>query len=128
LPVFALCPFMRRIIFALIAFAAGLGLGVVVGWYIWPITYTEAAPNRMGASWKDESIWMTAQAFAYDHDLEAAQARLRPLGTDDPGVLVLDRAILAIHQNLSPVQIAYLARLAAALGARSPSTDVYLNP
>lgn len=119
---------MRKIILVLIALAAGLGLGVVIGWYVWPVTYTEAVPNRMGASWKDESIWMAAQAFAYDRDLEAAQARLRPLGSDDPGTLVLERTTRAIQQNLPPMQIAYLARLAAALGARSPSTDVYLTP
>jgi hypothetical protein len=119
---------MRKIILSLIALAVGLGLGVAIGWYVWPVTYTEAQPNRMGASWKDESIWMAAQAFAYDHDLEAAQARLRPLGSDDLGLLVLGRATRAIDQNLPPTQIAYLVRLAAALGARSPQTDVYLTP
>ncbi len=119
---------MRKIIFVLIAVAIGLGLGVVVGWYVWPVSYTEAQPNRMGASWKDESIWLAAQAFAYDHDLEAAQAHLRPLGTTDLGQLVLDRATRAIDQKLPPLQITYLARLAAALGARSPQTDAYLTP
>lgn len=119
---------MRKIIASLIALAIGLGLGVAIGWYVWPVTYTEAQPNRMGASWKDESIWMAAQAFAYDHDLEAAQARLLPLGSEDLGTLVLDRATRAIKQNLPAIQIAYLARLAAALGARSPQTDMYLTP
>jgi Flp pilus assembly protein CpaB len=119
---------MRKIMVSLIAVAVGVGLGVVIGWYVWPVTYTEAQPNRMGASWKDESIWMAAQAFAYDHDLEAAQVRLRPLGSDDLGTLVLDRATRAIEQNLSPMQITDLVRLAAALGARSPQTDVYLTP
>jgi hypothetical protein len=119
---------MRKIIFALIALAIGLGLGVAIGWYVWPVTYTEAQPNRMGASWKDESIWLAAQAFAYDHDLEAAQARLRPLGSEDLGALVLDRATRAIEQKLPATQIAYLARLAATLGARSLQTDKYLTP
>jgi hypothetical protein len=119
---------MRKIIIALIALAIGLGLGVALGWYAWPVTYTEAQPGRMGASWKDEAIWMAAQSFAYDHDLEAAQARLLPLGSEDLGTLVLDRATRAIEQNLPPLHIASLARLAAALGARSPETDEYLTP
>ena len=119
---------MRKIIIALIALAIGLGLGVAIGWCVWPVTYTEAQPNRMGASWKDESIWLAAQAFAFDHDLEAAQARLRPLGSEDLGTLVLDRATHAIEQNLPAAQIAYLVRLAAALGARSPETDGDLTP
>ena len=128
MPVFALCSIMRKIIGLLIALVIGVGAGIAIGWYVWPVTYTEAQPNRMGASWRDESVWLAAQAFAYDHDLEAAQTRLRPLGSTDLGALVLDRATRAIAQNLPPIQITYLARLAAALGARSPRTDLYLTP
>jgi hypothetical protein len=119
---------MRKIIFILIALAAGVGLGLLIGWYVWPVTYTESAPARMRQDWKDEAIWMAAQAFAYDRDLEAAQARLRPLGANDPGALVLERAEKAIAQNLSTRYITSLVRLAAALGARSERTDPYLAP
>ena len=119
---------MRKLIFTLIALAAGIGLGLLIGWYAWPVTYTESAPMRMRQDWKDEAVWLAAQAFAYDRDLEAAQARLRPLGADDLGQLVLARAEKAIAQNLSTRQIAHLVRLAAALGARSERTDPYLSP
>ncbi len=119
---------MRKILFILIALAVGMGLGLALGWYVWPVTYTESAPTRMRQDWKDEAIWMAAQAFAYDRDLEAAQARVRPLGADDPGKLVLERTEKAIAQNLPQQQITSLARLAAALGARSERTDPYLNP
>ena len=119
---------MRKIIFILIALAAGIGVGLFVGWYVWPVTYTESAPTRMRQDWKDEAIWMAAQAFAYDRDLEAAQARLRPLGAHDLGKLVLERTEKAIAQNLSPQHITNLARLAAAFGAHSERTDPYLNP
>lgn len=119
---------MRKILFALIALAAGIGLGLLVGWYVWPVTYTESAPARLRQDWKDEAIWIAAQAYAYDRDLESARTRLRPLGSDDLGGLVLERADKAIEQNLSTQHIANLVRLAAALGARSERTDPYLNP
>jgi hypothetical protein len=119
---------VRKIILTLIALAAGIGLGLLVGWYVWPVTYTESAPTRMRQDWKDEAIWMAAQAFAYDRDLEAARAHLRPLGSDDPGELLLERAEKAIAQNLPARQITHLIRLAAALGARSERTDPYLSP
>ena len=118
---------MRNVVYALIALAAGVALGLAVGWYVWPVTYTESAPTRMRQDWKDEAIWLAAQAFAYDRDLEAAQARLRPLGSDALGTLVLERTDKAIDQNLPARHIANLARLAAALGARSERTDPYLN-
>ncbi len=119
---------VRKVIFVILVLVIGVGLGLVIGWYVWPVTYTESAPTRMRQDWKDEAVWLAAQAFAYDRDLEAAQARLRPLGSDDLGKLVLDRAEKAIAQNLSKQQIAHLVRLAAALGARSERTDPYLNP
>ena len=119
---------MRKILFTLLALAVGIGLGLMVGWYVWPVTYTESAPTRMRQDWKDEAVWMAAQAFAYDRDLDAAQARLRPIGSDDLGKLVLERTEKAIAQNLSTQHITSLARLAAALGARSERTDPYLNP
>ncbi len=119
---------VRKIVFTLIALAAGLGLGLLIGWYVWPVNYTESAPARMRQDWKDEAVWLAAQAFAYDRDLEAAQARLRPLGSEDLGQLVLDRAEKALEQNLARQQVAHLARLAAALGARSDRTDPYLSP
>jgi hypothetical protein len=119
---------VRKLIFTLIALAAGAGLGLLIGWYVWPVTYTESAPTRMRQDWKDEAVWLAAQAYAYDRDLEAAQSRLRPLGAADLGQLVLDRTEKAIAQNLSRQQVAHLARLAAALGARSNRTDPYLSP
>ena len=123
---------VRTILLAAGALTVGVSLGLAIGWYAWPVTYTEAVPNRMRQDWKDEVVWMAAQAFAYDRDLEAARARLRPLGApdgaDDLGQLVLDRARLAIEQQLSPAQITYLARLAAALGARDPAVERYLKP
>ena len=119
---------MRKILFGLLALVVGVACGLAIGWYVWPVTYTESVPTRMRQDWKDEAVWMAAQAFAYDRDLEAAQARLRPLGSDDLGQLVLDRTQKAIEQNLPPQHITSLTRLAAALGARSERTDPYLNP
>ena len=119
---------MRKIIFGLIAAIAGVGLGLFIGWYVWPVTYTEAAPARMRQDWKDEAIWLAAEAFAYDHDLDAARQRLRPLGSEDLGAVVLERTEKALQQNLAARSIRNLARLAAALGARSARTDPYLNP
>jgi hypothetical protein len=119
---------MRRLVFGLITLAIGLGAGVLIGWYVWPPAVTDAAPDQLRQDWKNEAVWMAAQAYAYDHDLEAALARLSPLGNEDAGHLVRDRAEAAIDQNWPPGQIGYLARLAAALGARSTRLDPYLTP
>jgi hypothetical protein len=119
---------MRKLFVVLIGLVIGIGLGLFIGWGLIPINYTETSPAVLRQDWKDEAVWMAAQAFAYDHDLEAATNRLSPLGSNDVGRLVLDRAERAIDQQLAAPQIASLARLAAALGARSARVDPYLTP
>jgi hypothetical protein len=119
---------MRKLLLALIGLSLGVGLGLFIGWIVWPVNYVETRPSILRQDWKDEAIWMAAQAYAYDDNLEAARARLLPLGTPDPGQLVLDRAERAIDQGLPTTQIRYMARLAAALGARSTRVDPFLNP
>ena len=118
----------RRILSALIGLALGIGLGLLVGWYAWPVTYTGAPASALAPGWKNESIWMAAQAFAYDGDLEAASGRLAPvLGNVDLGPIVLARAEKAIGDGFPPIEIARIGRLAAAYGARSPRVDPYLT-
>lgn len=118
----------RRLLPALIGLALGLSIGLGVGWYAWPVTYTGAPASLLTAAWKNETIWMTAQAFDYDTDLEAASGRLAPIfGQVDLGPIVLAFAEQSIDQNYPPIEIARIARLAAAYGARSPKTDPYLN-
>ena len=95
---------MRKPFVVLIGLVIGSGLGLFIGWGLIPINYTETSPAVLRQDWKDEAAWMAAQAFAYDHDLEAATDRLSPLGSNYVGRLVLDR------------------------GARSARVDPYLTP
>lgn len=118
----------RRLLPALIGLALGIGLGLLLGWYAWPATFTGSPPSVLAPGWKNEAIWMAAQAFAYDGDLEAASGRLAPVfGNVDLGPVVLERAEQAIADSFPPAEIGHLGRLAAAYGARSPRVDLYLN-
>ena len=69
----------------------------------------------------------TAQAYSLDGDLNAARQRLALLGEGDPGARVAQRGEQAIAEGLPPSYIGTLARLAAALGARSPALSAYLT-
>jgi hypothetical protein len=119
---------MRKLPLLFISLLFGIGLGLLVGWFVWPVNVVENPPSDLRSDWKDEAIWLAAQAFAYDGDLELAQTRLAPLGSDDLGHLVLDRAERAIDQKFPALQVKYMARLAAAFGATSLQLDAYLRP
>ena len=119
---------IRRLLFALIGLALGISIGLFVGWFVWPATFTGAPPSVLAPGWKSEAIWVAAQAYAYDGDLEAASGRLAPVfGSVDLGPIVLARVEEAIDEGFPPVEIAHLARLAAAYGARSLRTDPFLS-
>jgi hypothetical protein len=119
---------MRKRVWGGLVLLLGVGAGLLIGWFVWPATPVDAPPALLRADWKDEAVWMAAQAYAYDRNLTDAIARLQPLGEDDLGRLVLDRAERALAANWPQREITYLARLAAALGARSPQVDPYLTP
>jgi len=120
---------IRRLLLALIGLALGIGIGLFVGWFAWPASFTGAPPSVLAPGWKNEAIWMAAQAYASDGDLEAASGRLAPVfGGVDLGPSVLARAEKAIEEGFPPDEIAHLARLAAAYGARSPRADPFLSP
>jgi len=119
---------IRRLLVAFIGLALGVGIGLFVGWFAWPASFTGAPPSVLAPGWKNEAIWMAAQAYAYDGDLEAASGRLAPVfGSVDLGPIARERAEKAIDEGLPPDEIARLARLAAAYGARSPRADPFLN-
>jgi hypothetical protein len=118
----------RRLLSIFIGLAIGIGIGLFTGWYAWPVTYSGAPASALAPGWKSETIWMAAQAFAYDGDLEAASGRLAPVfGNTDLGPIILARAEKAIDDRYPPSAIAHIGRLAAAYGARSPRVDAYLN-
>jgi hypothetical protein len=61
----------------LIAFLAGLLIGWwVIGWGVWPVTYTNALPQDLRAAERDQYLVMTAESFAADTNLDLARSRL----------------------------------------------------
>jgi hypothetical protein len=77
----------------------GLALGVLWGWYVAPVRYTDTQPSSLRDDYKDEYRTLIALAYAYNGDPGRAQLRLALL--DDPN---------------APESLAALAQRANALG------------
>jgi hypothetical protein len=115
----------RAFIVIILGVAVGLGFGLAVGWN-WPVNAPKTTPAVLSADWQADWVLMTAQAYSLDGDLGLARQRLAVLGAGDPGALVAQRGEQAIAEELPPNYIGALARLAAALGARTPTLEPYL--
>ena len=64
----------------LIAFILGLVVGLVVlGWWAWPVQWTNADPSDLRLSHKDAYLQLVAESYALSGNSEFARARLEAL-------------------------------------------------
>lgn len=63
---------MRLVYPGLLGLALGLGLGLLVGWVLWPVQYTNTAPAQLRQDYRTDYILMVAAAYRVEGDLEAA--------------------------------------------------------
>jgi len=112
---------------AAISAVVGLALGFAVGWWLWPVQYTNTAPAVLRQDYHDDYVVMVATAYEVDGDLEQARARLQLLDPEEPAASVLELAERLVEAGGSAEDITRLARLARALGAITPTLAPYLE-
>lgn len=62
----------------------GLVLGVLWGWYVAPVRYTDTEPVTLNPTAKDEYRILIALAYSYNQDAARSQSRLALLDDPDP--------------------------------------------
>ena len=116
---------LRNIALLLLGLAIGGGLGLLIGWVIWPTEYTEATPIILQDAYRQDYLQMIAAAYSEDEDLATAITRLDSLGnngSDQLFSLMLDTILIGQDE----AEIRQLVQLAAALGYTSPAMQPYL--
>jgi len=112
---------------AAVGIVVGLALGFAVGWWIWPVQYTNTAPNALRQDHHDDYIVMVATAYEVERDLERARERLELLDPEEPATPVLELAERLVETGGSTEDVTHLARLAWALGVLPPTLTPYLE-
>ncbi len=112
---------------AIIGAAVGLALGFAIGWWLWPVEYTNTAPNVLRQDYRDDYVLMVATAYEVEGDPEQARERLRLLDPEHPAAPAVELAERLIEANGSAEDIARLVRLVGALGAVTPTLAPYLE-
>lgn len=71
-----------------IAFLLGLIIGLVVlGWGIWPVQWTDAAPSHLAEAYQRDYLTMAVESFARTQNTADAVRRWNALGENGPTIL-----------------------------------------
>jgi hypothetical protein len=80
----------RPLVLAGIAFVVGMIFGLVVlGWWLWPVQWTDASPQHLRADLQEDYLRMAIDSYARNPNPELAKQRLAELGEEAKPALEL---------------------------------------
>jgi hypothetical protein len=100
---------------ALLGAIAGIATGLLIGWVLWPVEYTQTTPVSLDQDSKDTYVSMVAEAFVVENSLENAKARIQALRSGEPDVLVSELLARRKASGVHGEETDCLIRLADAL-------------
>jgi hypothetical protein len=118
---------MRRWLWILLGLAAGVGVGLLIGWVVAPVQYYDTVPAQLHPVYQREYVRLVAFTYAVTGDLDVAAARLARLNPAAPLAPLQTLTEDMISEEASPAIIRPLARLAEDLDAATPVMAPYLR-
>lgn len=99
-----------------LSIVAGIGIGLVVGWVVWPLNGKNATLADLAPAYKEDYIVLVSAAYARDGGLDKAQSRLDQLQAPNAAQWVADLADAYIREGRDPRDLQCLVALADGLG------------
>ena len=103
---------MSRWVRFVIAIIIGGVIGVVYGWLINPVEYTDTAPAKMRVDYKTDYVLMVSEAFNEDGDTALALERLAFLGDKSPDVIVYEAITFGEEKGYTAADLTLMGELA----------------
>jgi hypothetical protein len=70
-------------LWAIVALVAGLVIGLIIAWGIWPVSYQNSLPQDLRPIERDNYLSMVAESYGATGDLQLAQTRLETWPSED---------------------------------------------
>jgi hypothetical protein len=102
-------------------------MGLIFGWVVWPVSYTNTTFTNLSTADKETYIVLLAAAYAADHDLQKAKARLEWLEAPNAPQWVAELTDRSIVEGRNETDIRNLVELAHALGVDTAQMGPYLG-
>ncbi|MGB9300358.1 MAG: hypothetical protein WCD51_07170 [Anaerolineae bacterium] len=112
-----------HLLFVLVGIVAGLILGLLLTWQVWPVEYYDTDPIDLRQEHKDDYVVMIAAAYDQDTNLGLASLRLGQLGLEDA-----KQSVLGLFQRYGEAGYSEETRSLAQLAYDLGVTDVALLP
>ena len=114
-------------VLVVLGLTAGVGLGLLMGWVIWPVNYFDTTIADLQVDHKERYIILVGSAYALDHDLEKAQERLDQLEAPNIKQWIAELTDRYIAEGQDEADIGALVELAHGLGVDSPQMVAWLE-
>lgn len=102
----------------LIGLLAGILIGLIIGWGIWPVNWTNTYPRDLIAEERNEYLAMVAESYATNRDLALAQRRLSGWSTEKQAELLADVQAIALDTDAKRAADVQLLSNALGLGVQ----------
>ena len=78
----------RPLVVGVVSFVVGLIIGLVVlGWWLWPVEWTDAAPEHLRTEFQEVYLRMAIDSYTLNPDPVAAQQRIDEVGEESTEIL-----------------------------------------
>jgi hypothetical protein len=111
---------MSRWILILLFFILGIALGLVYGWVIAPVQYTDITSDGLRIDYRTDYVLMIAEAYQAEDDPALAARRLAVLGSDPPALIAAEAYTFAQQSAYPADDLALIQELIVALQTWQP--------
>jgi hypothetical protein len=109
----------------------GIGLGLALGWLVWPVNYYDTDVYDLSANYRDDFVVMVGALYTLERDVPTARQSLAllssPNAPSSPEDIVVEVTERYIASGARPTDISYLVSLAEALGTVTVPMQPYLG-
>ena len=103
-----------------VAALIGIALGLVYGWVIAPVQYTDITPNILREDYRADYVLMVAEANQNEQNPETAARRLAIFGSESPAQIVASTLDYAKNNGFTQNEILLLQGLLTAMQTYQP--------
>ena len=103
-----------------IALGIGITLGLVYGWVINPVQYTDVTPAALRIDYRADYVLMVAEAYRAEQDPALAARRLAVLGSEPPAIISVEAENFARQAGYPSDDLTLIQELSVALQTWQP--------